>query len=86
MNLLACAFPLAGGGMSAEEIRAAMRAAEDEGDAAAAAAVEKEAAAELDEFTKVGWGCGEPETLCHLLWPARPALRLPCPTQCQLPK
>lgn len=44
----------AGGGMSAEDIRAAMRAAEDEGDAAAAAAVEKEAAAEMDEFTKVG--------------------------------
>lgn len=42
--------------MSAEEIRAAMRAAEDEGDAAAAAAVEKEAAAEMDEFTKVR-GC-----------------------------
>ena len=40
--------------MSADEIRAAMRAAEDEGDAAAAAAVEKEAAAEMDEFTKVG--------------------------------
>lgn len=48
--------------MSAEDIRAAMRAAEDEGDAAAAAAVEREAAAEMDEFTKVrgrhasGWG------------------------------
>lgn len=37
---------------SAEAIRAAMRAAEDEGDAAAAAAVEQEAAAEMDEFTK----------------------------------
>lgn len=46
---------LAGGGMSAEEIRAAMRAAEDEGDAAAAVAVEKEAAAELDEFTKASF-------------------------------
>ena len=47
-----------GGGMSAEEIRAAMRAAEDEGDAAAAAAVEREAAAEMDEFTKVGCRAG----------------------------
>lgn len=46
-----------GGGMSAEDIKAAMRAAEDEGDAAAAVAVEREAAAEMDEFTKVGaWG------------------------------
>lgn len=40
--------------MSADEIKAAMRAAEDEGDVAAAAAAEKEAAAEMDEFTKVG--------------------------------
>jgi hypothetical protein len=39
--------------MSAADIAAAMRAAEDEGDAAAAAAVEREAAAEMDEFVKV---------------------------------
>lgn len=42
--------------MSADEIKAAMRAAEDEGDAAAAVAVEREAAAEMDEFTKVPCG------------------------------
>ena len=63
--------PPAGGGLSADDIRAAMRAAEDEGDAAAAVAVEREAAAEMDEFVKVSargvWGavcelslgCGE---------------------------
>ncbi len=54
--------------MSAADIAAAMRAAEDEGDAAAAAAVEREAAAEMDEFVKVGrgpwWGR---RTLCVLL-------------------
>jgi len=35
-----------------EALKAAMRAAEDEGDAAAAAAAEKETAAEMEEFTK----------------------------------
>jgi hypothetical protein len=44
--------------MSADDVKAAMRAAEDEGDAAAAAAVEQEAAAEMDEFTKVGPAAG----------------------------
>ena len=44
--------------MSADDVKAAMRAAEDEGDAAAAAAVEQEAAAEMDEFTKVGPASG----------------------------
>lgn len=42
--------------MSADEIKAAMRAAEDEGDVAAAAAAEREVAAEMDEFTKVPAG------------------------------
>lgn len=42
-----------GAGMSADEVKAAMRAAEDEGDVAAAAAVEREAAAEMEEFVKV---------------------------------
>jgi len=49
------AIPGSSGGaaeQSEDAIRAAMRAAEDEGDAAAAVAVEQEAAAEVDEFTK----------------------------------
>jgi len=40
-----------GGGLSAEEMQAAMRSVEDETDAAAAAALEQENAAELAEFT-----------------------------------
>jgi hypothetical protein len=40
--------------MSADDVKAAMRAAEDEGDAAAAVAVEREAAEEMEEFVKVG--------------------------------
>ena len=39
------------GGLSAEEMQAAMRSVEDETDAAAAAALEQENAAELAEFT-----------------------------------
>ena len=41
----------ASGGLSAEEMQAAMRSVEDETDAAAAAALEQENAAELAEFT-----------------------------------
>jgi hypothetical protein len=37
--------------LSVDDLRAAMRAAEDEADAAAAATAEQEAAAELAEFT-----------------------------------
>lgn len=40
--------------MSAEEMKAAMRSVEDEGDAEAAAALEQETAAELAEFTAEG--------------------------------
>lgn len=45
------AQPATGGGLSAEEMQAAMRSVEDETDAAAAAALEQENAAELAEFT-----------------------------------
>eukprot|EP00884_Botryococcus_braunii_P006564 jgi/Botrbrau1/15909/Bobra.40_1s0091.1 len=45
--------------MSAEEMNAAMRSVEDEGDAAAAAALEQETAAELAEFTAEGVGPSE---------------------------
>ncbi|WIA20226.1 hypothetical protein OEZ85_006067 [Tetradesmus obliquus] len=41
----------AAGGLSADDLRAALRSAEDEDDAAAAAVAEKEAEAEMDEFT-----------------------------------
>lgn len=42
---------VSGGKMTAEDLRAAMRSAEDETDAAAAAAAELETAEELAEFT-----------------------------------
>lgn len=42
--------------LSEAEVAAAMRAAEDEGDAQAAAALEKETAAEMAEFTQVRLG------------------------------
>ena len=41
----------AGGGMSEEEVQAALRSVEDEGDRAAAAALERETADELAEFS-----------------------------------
>ncbi|WIA40512.1 hypothetical protein OEZ86_013861 [Tetradesmus obliquus] len=41
----------AAGGLSADDLRAALRSAEDEDDAAAAAVAEQEAEAEMDEFT-----------------------------------
>lgn len=41
----------AAGGLSADDLRAALRAAEDEADVAAAATAEKEAEAEMAEFT-----------------------------------
>jgi hypothetical protein len=46
-----CAGGGAAGGLSADDLRAALRSAEDEDDAAAAAVAEKEAEAEMDEFT-----------------------------------
>jgi hypothetical protein len=41
----------AAGGLSADDLRAALRAAEDEADVAAAATAEKEVEAEMAEFT-----------------------------------
>jgi hypothetical protein len=46
-----CAGGGAAGGLSADDLRAALRSAEDEDDVAAAAVAEKEAEAEMDEFT-----------------------------------
>jgi hypothetical protein len=51
---MVCVVPAGGGaagGLSADDLRAALRSAEDEDDAAAAAVAEKEAEAEMDEFT-----------------------------------
>lgn len=46
-----CAGGGAAGGLSADDLRAALRAAEDEADVAAAATAEKEVEAEMAEFT-----------------------------------
>lgn len=50
-SLCVCAGGGAAGGLSADDLRAALRAAEDEADVAAAATAEKEVEAEMAEFT-----------------------------------